>query len=120
MASPNEVIALVDRVKVNACEPEEKFRWLSQLDGMIRRVVMQEEGAAAYRWPEDADAELLVPYPFDDIYPLYLQAQIDFHNADYGDYNNTAALFRERLGEYKRAYIRENRPADPGGIQLWR
>ena len=119
MSSPNKVIEFVDKVKPNAYEAEEKFRWLSELDGMIRRVVMQEEGAVAYIYPDDADTELLVPYPFDDIYSLYMQAKIDFYNKDYNDYNNAAAVFQERFDEHKKAYIRENMPKPSGKVKLW-
>lgn len=119
MSSPNKVIEYVDKVKANAYGPEEKFRWLSELDGLIRRVVWQEDGAVAYSYPEDADCELLVPYPFDDIYSLYVQAKIDFYNKDYNDYNNAVAVFQERFEEYKKAYIRENMPKSAGSVKLW-
>ena len=117
--TPNKVIEYVDRVKHNAYGPEEKFAWLSGLDGMIRRVVMQEDGAVAYSYPDDADCDLLVPYPFDDIYSLYMQAKIDFYNKEYDDYNNATAVFQERFDEFKKAYIRENMPVSSGAVKLW-
>ena len=54
------------------------------------------------------DTELMVPSPFDDIYQLYVGAMIDFHNREYDQYNNTAAMFEERLGQYEAWYIRNN------------
>ena len=119
MATPNKVIETVDRVKPNAYEPEDKLRWISELDGLIRRVVMQAEEAAEYRYPDDGDRDLLVPYPFDDIYSLYMQAKIDFYNKDYNDYNNAVAVFQERFDEFRKAYIRENMPKDSGDVKLW-
>lgn len=119
MATPNKVIEHVDKVKINAYEPADKLQWLSELDGMIRRVVMQEEGAVSYSFPGDEDTHLLVPYPFDNIYPLYLEAMISFHNKEYADYNNEIQLFNARFEEYKKAYIRENRPKSSGRLQLW-
>ena len=117
--TPKKVIEFVDKVKPNAYGEEEKFRWMSEVDGMVRRLVMQEEGAVAYCYPDDGDCDLLVPYPFDDIYALYVQAKIDFYNKDYNDYNNAAAAFQERFTEYKKAYIRENRPQSAGSVKLW-
>ena len=119
MATPNKVMEQVDKLKVNAYEPEEKFRWLSELDGMIRRVVWQEDGAVAYSYPDDGDCDLLVPYPFDNIYPLYVAAMISLHNKEYTEYNNEIQVFNTRFEEYKKAYIRENRPKSSGTVKLW-
>ena len=33
---------------------------------------------------------------------------IDFHNREYDQYNNTAAMFEERLEQFKAWYIRNN------------
>jgi hypothetical protein len=119
MATPNKVIEHVDKVKINAYDPEDKFHWLSELDGMIRCVVMQEEGAFAYSYPDDGDRDLLVPYPFDNIYPLYLIAMISLHNREYNNYNNEIQVFNTRFEEYKKAYIRENIPKSSGRVKLW-
>ena len=117
--TPNKVSESVDKVKINAYEPEEKFRWISELDGMIRRVVMQEDGAVGYCYPDDEDTDLLVPFPFDNIYPLYIEAMISLHNKEYNEYNNEIQVFNARLEEYKKAYIRENMPKSAGRVKLW-
>ena len=118
MATPNKVIEYVDKVKPNVYDQEEKFQWLCDLDGMIRRTVMQEADGVRYSYPEDMDTQLLVPQPWESIYSLYLEAQIDLQNKDYEDYNNAVLVFNERLDEYKRAYIREHRPKSAGSIHL--
>ena len=118
MATPNKVIEYVDKVKPNVYGQEEKFQWLCDLDGMIKRTVMQEEYGVRYSYPEDMDTQLLVPHPWESIYAMYLEAQIDLQNKDYEDYNNAVLVFNERLDEYKRAYIREHRPKSAGSIRL--
>lgn len=117
MATPNKVIEHVDNVKINAYRAEEKFQWLCDLDGMIKRVVHQEEESVRYSYPEDMDTQLLVPHPFEGIYALYLEAQIDLHNKEYEEYNNTILVFNTKLDEYKKAYIREHMPKSAGRIR---
>lgn len=118
MATPNKIIEHVDSVKPNVYRDEEKFQWLCDLDGMIRRQVMQEGEGVTYSFPEDMDTQLLIPHPYEGIYALYLEAQIDLHNKDYEDYNNTVLAYTAKLEEFKRAYIRDNRPKSAGPIRL--
>ena len=119
MATPNKIMEHVDNVKPNAYRAEEKFQWLCDLDGMVKRIVFQEEDGVQYSYPDDLDTQLLVPHPWEGIYALYLEAQIDLHNKDYEDYNNAITVFSEKLKEYRRAYIREHRPKSAGSIKLW-
>lgn len=113
MATMNKVIEHVDSVKPNTFDAETKFKWLCDLDGMISRVVMQRD-PIKYKFPNDMDTELLVGAPFESIYDLYLEAQVDFHNREYDHYNNSMLMFNAQFEEYKKAYIRENRPVSAG------
>ena len=117
MATIKGTIEYVDRVKINPYGDEEKYRWISELDGMVRRTVMQDSSVVAYRFPDDGELELVVPYPYDNIYALWLEAKIDFYDKRFEDYNNTAAMFYSVFDEYKKAYIRENMPRSSGGIK---
>ena len=115
--TPNKVIEYVDKVKPNAYDDEVKFQWLCDLDGMVKRLVMQEEEGVDYKYPEDMDTHLLVPAPFDGIYAQYLEVQIDFRNKEYTSYNNSATIFNSTFEDYKKAYIRENMPKSYGGFK---
>lgn len=117
MATINKTIEYVDKVKVNPYSDEQKFHWISELDGMVRRAVMQEGGTFAYNYPDDGDTELIVPYPYDSIYALYIEAMIDFYDKRFNDYNNTITMFAAKLDDFKRAYIRENMPKSSGKIK---
>lgn len=117
MATINKTIEFVDKVKINPYSDEEKFRWISELDGMVRRTVLQEGGTFAYSYPNDGDTELIVPYPYDGVYTHWLEAKIDFYDKRFEDYNNTITMFYALFDEYKKAYIRENRPASTGGAK---
>lgn len=133
--TPNKAIEIIDNLKVNSYSEEDKLRWIDELDGMVKRLVFQwdekylkeletqyesgkltiEEYASlldktkSYSYPEDMDKELLIPPPFENVYSLYLEAKIDYHNKEYAHYNNSAAMFEALFAEYKKAYIRENR-----------
>ena len=106
--TPNEAIEIVDRLKPNAYSEEDKLRWINELDGMVQRLVIQADNVVQYSYPADMDKELLIPPPFENVYPLYLEAQIDYHNREYANYNNTAMMFESQYSEYKKAYIREH------------
>lgn len=106
----NEVIEYVDKVKPNAYSEDEKYRWIANLEGLISREVKGEE-EPVYSLPGDADKPLQVGTPYDEIYALYVMAQIDFHNREYNNYNNTALMFGELLEKYKAWYIRNNNPS---------
>ena len=107
--TPNKVIEIVDGIKPNSYDEEMKLRWINELDGTVKRLVIQDKEFIPYEYPEDMDRELLIPAPFDSLYSLYLQAMIDYQNKEYGNYNNFASMFETRFSDYKKAYIRENR-----------
>ena len=87
--TPNKVIERVDKVRPNPYDEETKLGWISELDGMVNRLVIQNNEAQPYRYPEDMDIELLIPYPYENLYQLYVEAKIDFYNREYGIYNNS-------------------------------
>lgn len=106
--TPNKAIEIVDKLKLNSYSEEDKLRWINELDGMVQRLVFQEEDITRYAYPKDMDKELLIPAPFDDCYTLFLEAKIDYYNREYGNYNNSAMMFESQYNEYKKAYIRKH------------
>ena len=59
------------------CSSCQACRW-SELPDLVRA------------YPEDGDKPLLVGPPYDNLYDLYLMAQIDFYNREAENYNNSA------------------------------
>ena len=106
--TPNKAIEIVDRLKPNSYGEEDKLRWINELDGMVQKSVIQSDDITQYEYPADMDKELLIPAPFDDVYTLYLEAKIDYHNREYGNYNNSAMMFESRYSDYKKDYIRKH------------
>lgn len=116
-----EAINHVDSVKPNSYGQREKIRWLSNLDGLIKREIIDKyEGGDSVAFSEYTEADimkrLIVPAPYDDVYIKWLEAQIDFANGEYGKYNNAALAFNEAYQRYARAYNRENKPKKSVGF----
>lgn len=107
--TPNKVIEKIDKLRPNSYDEETKLGWISVLDGMVKRLVHQEEENAPYVYPADMDKELLIPFPYDDVYGFYLESMIDFYNREYGNYNNSAMVFEGRFTEFKKDYIRHHK-----------
>ncbi len=105
MATMNKVIEYVDGVKPNAYDDEAKYDWISRVESMIGLEVHGDEEPVTLECPRDADTELSVPFPYDDVYALYVLCMIDFHNREWNSYNNSLTMFSERLEAYKRYYI---------------
>lgn len=106
--TPNKAIEIIDGLRPNTYSEEIKLGWISELDGMVKRLVIQDDNVIPYSYPEDMDRELLIEAPFDNVYVLYLETMIDYYNREYGNYNNSAMMFEARFTEYKKAYIREH------------
>lgn len=103
MATFKEIIELVDESRPNVLPERLKFRWLADLDGKIATDVMQMSikeirEQLNYKYPDAMENELLVEYPHEDVYRLWLQAQIDFEHGDYDKYQNS-------MQAYNAAYV---------------
>lgn len=109
----SEVIAQTQAVRPDLYTDEQITGWLSELDGQLSVELLKTE-PVAYKWPEDAGKELLVPHPYDRMYHLYVIAMIDLYNREADLYANDMAVFNSALQEYRSYYRRTNRP-DPDG-----
>lgn len=95
----HEAVEMVDRLKPNQYEEEQKVKWLSKLDGMIFREVISTHADSTVEeftgYDEaDPDTEMLVPYPYDeDVYNYFLQMQIDKENGEMAKYNQSATMY---------------------------
>ena len=92
-----DAIAAADAVKPNAFSEETKFQWLRRLEGRLQAEVFLMAPAQIreldLQYPADMDRELLVDPPYDDLYPLYLQARIDAENGEYNKYADSMTIY---------------------------
>ena len=112
-----EAITRLDNLKPNNYTDVDKARWLSELDGKIKaEIIDTHEGAEDVTYvPYDTDTdttivELLAPHPFDEMYLKWLEAKIDYYNAEYGRYNNSITAFDESYSAFERYYNRTHKP----------
>lgn len=114
-----EAIAKINNIKPNSFTQDQKIGWLSTLDGMIKRFVIDthEGGEDIIFNGYDADSintELLVPAPFDGIYMRWLEAQMDYANGEYGKYNNAIITYNTEYEAFANYYNRTHMPKAKG------
>lgn len=115
-----EAINLIDMKKPNTYTQEEKVRWLSTLDGIVKRLIIDNHAGAedieftGYDDTTDVATELLVPAPYDEIYLFYLESKIDYYNGEYNKYNNSVTMYNNAYAEYENYYNRSYMPINKG------
>ena len=120
----DEAIQQVDVLKPNAYSVRQKIAWLSRLEAMVKRLVIDEyvggEDIPFEEFKEDVDykKELYMPAPFDAAYLYWLEAQIHYTNEDIDMYNGAMMLFNSVFSEFK-AYYKRNHVAKGTGRFLF-
>ena len=115
-----EAMHRIGTVKPNGYDQALKIKWLSTLDGIIKKEIIDtHEGAEnvvfnGYTVETNLLTELLVPAPYDDIYIRYLEMQIDYANGEYGKYNNSKVMFNTAYSDFEKYYNREHMPLNRG------
>ena len=111
-----EAINRIDSLKHNTYTQNEKVAWLSRLDSMVKRLIIDthEDGEGitftGYDDTTDLQTELLVPAPFDEMYLRWLEAQIDYTNGEYDKYNNSILMYQAAYDGYANYYNRNHMP----------
>ena len=115
-----EAISRIDEVKPNAYSQTEKVNWLSTIDGMIKREIIDtHEGGEGvifngYNDETPITTELLVSAPYDLLYLRWLEAQIDYAMGEYARYDSTATAFKDAYDMYVKYYNRTHMPVSKG------
>ena len=111
-----EALNRIDSLKHNTYTQNEKVAWLSRLDSMVKRLIIDthEDGEditfTGYDDTTDLQTELLVPAPFDEMYLRWLEAQIDYTNGEYDKYNNSILMYQTAYDGYANYYNRNHMP----------
>ena len=115
-----EAITRLDALKFNTYTQTDKVEWLSRLDNMVKKhIIDTHEGAedvifTGYDDSTDLQMELLVPAPHDEMYLRWMEAQIDYHNGEYDKYNNAIIMFNTAYEAYQAFYTRNHLPVQRG------
>lgn len=110
-----EAIRRVDALVDNPYPDEEKRKWLSTLDGLIWLNVMgphSESETFEQYGKNDAQRELLVPFPYDEIYIHWLATQIYLANKEIDLYNNAAEMYGRFYHDFAQYWNRTHKAAD--------
>ena len=115
-----EAINGLDALKFNTYSQDDKIQWLSRLDNMVKKQIIDtHEGAESvsfggYTADTPLDTVLLVPAPWDEVYLRWLEAQIDYHNGEYDKYNNAIIMFNTAFEAYQKHYNSAHKPVQRG------
>ena len=109
-----DAINQINSLKPNTYSETQKILWLSQLESMVKRLVIDTheggEGISFVGFSEDVDTntQLLMPAPFDVAYLYWLEAQIHYANEDIDMYNSAIMMFNSAFSEYRADYKRNH------------
>ena len=110
-----EAITLADARRHNPYPQEEKIRWLSELDGKIRLLVLDacehtEKPFPGYDRDTDPNRVLLVDKPFEELYLYWLESRICYADGEMEDYNSAITQYNRLYEAYTAAYRRSHMP----------
>ncbi len=112
-----DALSRADQARPNKIPPEEKISWLAYLDGLISLDVLQTDIATAQSLNYSVnsyDTDLLVPFPHDELYVLWLIHKIDYRNGEYNKAEDDKADYDALYGVYVRWIARTYGPNHPG------
>ena len=115
-----DAIFRLGELKPNSYSQSEKIKWLSTLDGIIKREIIDtHEGGEnivfnGYDENTELATKLLVPAPYDDIYLRWLESQIDYVNGEYAKYNNSSTAYNDAYTAFQKYYNRTHMPISKG------
>jgi len=111
-----EAIGIVDALRPNNYTELDKVGWLSEIEGMIKHEIIDtHEGGEnvvfnGYNQNTNTETQLLISEPYDDVYIKWLEAKIDYNNAEYTKYNNSVIAFNNAYSAFERYYNRHHMP----------
>lgn len=115
-----EAIRRLDALQFNTYTQAEKIEWLSRLDTMVKKQIIDTHSGGeavsfdGYTENTPEDTVLLIPAPYDEAYLRWMEAQINYHNAEYEKYNNAIMLFNTVFDNYAAYYNQNHMPVNRG------
>ena len=115
-----DVIAYVDEIHDNEFSEALKCRWVSECEARIWSGIMLQppQSFDNYEWQYDADRTLLMPPPYDEIYPAYLHAKIYLAYHEAQQYQNAMAAFNKLYDQTAIWYAKTFDPAHGGCMEV--
>lgn len=105
-----EAIAFARKLSGNAIDDDTLCRWLSELDGRLMLDFYKGSEWMSYSVPQDEDHDLLVPFPWDEMYVHYLEAMVYYSNGEFERYRNSYEMYNKKELDYRQWYARNQLP----------
>ena len=115
-----KAIESIDELMHNTYCQEQKVKWLSLLDAMVKEQLFDahenppEVIFEGYGPETPLDMELLIPEPYDEVYPPWLESKIHYHNGEYGKYNQALQQYQALFDAYANRYHGTHMPKGQG------
>ncbi len=106
----SEAISQTRKLSGNAVDDNTMCRWLSELDGRLMLDFYKGSEWMSYSLPQDEDHELLVPFPWDELYVHYLEAMVYYSNGEFERYRNSYEMYNKKELDYRQWYARNQLP----------
>jgi hypothetical protein len=106
----------LDEKKPNMMSRKLKIAALSELDGLIfREVILKHahpplEPFTGYDEDTDPGTELVVPFPYDELYGYWLMTKVDEQNLETAKYENDRILFNSSYQMFQDYWRRTHMP----------
>ena len=114
-----DCIDIVDNIKPNQYTIKDKVMWLSFIDEIIINEVLKTHEGYDGRYDDfegysedKLSVTLIVPSPYDKVYPEYLKMQIDKENGEIARYNNSMTSYNTYMTEFRKYYNKTHMPLD--------
>lgn len=120
----NDAISRTDALYFNTFTTAEKIAWLSKLDWMIKRNIFDtHQGGesiafSGYTREESGSTALLLPEPFDEMYLLWLQAQMELALKETENYNASILTFNTEYEAFENYWNRTHMPKGCGRFRF--
>jgi hypothetical protein len=114
-----DAISRVDALYFNTFSVAEKIAWLSKVDWLIKRHILDthegpETDFRGYTPETDLQTELLAPVPYDEMYLPWLQAQMELALKEFDNYNASILTFNTEYEAFENYYNRTHMPKQHG------
>ena len=106
----SEAISQTRKLSGNAVDDNTMCRWLSELDGRLMLDFYKGGEWMSYSLPDDEGHELLVPFPWDELYVHYLEAMVYYSNGEFERYRNSYEMYNKKELDFRQWYARTHVP----------
>ena len=108
-----QIIENCNQIKPNMYDRQLMEAWILELEQkIVAEIWNRSEEYKEMNIPEEANEELLVKPPYENLYMYWLFMKIDFFNDELDRYNNDAILFNSEYADYAAYFRRNHMPAD--------